>query len=300
MTSAAGGRPWRGPLLILAAALLWSSGGLGIKYLATDLSPLAITGWRSLFALPVFVAAGGLRRNSLPLFRRPLVLATSVAYCGTLTLFVTATTLTTAANAILLQYTSPFWVILIAFLLGEERPSGRDLLLAAGCFLGLGLFFLDRVSTEGLRGILFAVASGVAMAVMTSGLRRMGRGGEGAPAVAAVLGGNVVCALVCLPAMIATAGRISGSQWLVLAFLGIFQIAIPYRLFSMGIREVAALRATLLAMVEPLLNPVWVALGTGEIPGIGTMLGGGLILACLALDAVFDRTRSAPLIEPVD
>lgn len=293
-------RRWRGPLLVFGAALLWSSGGLGIKFLAGDLSALAITGWRSLFALPLLFVAGGMLRGGGAVLRRPVVIGTAIAYASTLTLFVTATTLTTAANAILLQYTAPFWVLLWGLFRGEERPRRREVLLALGCFAGLGLFFVDRVSATGLRGILFAIVSGVAMGAMTVGLRAIGREGVGTTAFVAVLLGNVVCTVVCLPAMVASAPRIAPLQWGVLAGLGLFQIALPYILFSVGVREVPALRATILAMIEPLLNPLWVAIGTGEIPGIGTSVGGGIILFCLVLDALVPRRPDEPILIPAD
>jgi drug/metabolite transporter (DMT)-like permease len=241
-----------------------------------------------LFALALLLPAARLHPPRLARLPRPVVVWTVAAYAATLVLFVAATTLTTAANAILLQYTAPAWIIFFS-LLGGERPRLRDLALTAGCFAGLGLFFLDSISAEGRQGIALALLSGCAMGTMTVGLRRLGRDREGSSAVIAIVGGNMLCVLVAAPWMITAAPRLSASAWAILACLGIFQIALPYLLFSAGVRHVPALRATLLAMLEPLLNPVWVALVTGEVPGTGTVLGGGLILLCLAIDAVLPR-----------
>jgi len=278
---------WRGPLFIFAAALLWSSGGLGIKSLA--LPPLAITGWRSLFALPLLFFCGAFRGAGRKDFREPAIFVTILSYTATLSLFVTATKLTTAANAILLQYTSPFWVILLSLWVFKEKPRARDLLMSVGCFAGLSLFMLDRVSAEGKLGILLAILSGMSMAMMTLGLRSSGRRAEGTRALFAMFFGNVLCSLVCLPAMIRSFGGIDARSWRVLAALGVFQIALPYVLFSIGVREVPPLRATLIAMIEPILNPVWVAWLIHEVPGRGAILGGALILLSLLLDATIPR-----------
>lgn len=301
MTSSTRGdpHPWRGPLLILAASLLWSFGGVGIKSLAGSHSAIAITGWRSLFSLALLLPAARLSRERLALFFRPLMLGTAAVYTATVILFVAATTLTTAANAILLQYTAPFWVILFC-LFGDEKPRLREILLAGACFAGLAFFFLDRVSPDGLRGILLALLSGCALAVMTLGLRSLAREGDGRGAVDAVIGGNLLCSLLCAPWMVTSIAGLTAPQWGILAALGLGQIALPYLLFSAGVREVSALRATLLSMLEPLLNPVWVALATGEIPGNGTLLGGGLIIVCLVLDAALPRRPEEAIVMRVD
>ena len=278
---------WRGPALIVAAAVLWSTGGLGIKSL--PLFPMIITGWRSLFALPVLAVFNRGSRARLSMPAMPSVVATAVAYAATLCFFVAATRLTTAANAILLQSSSPLWVILLSIVVLHEIPHRRDYLVAAGCLAGLTLFFFDKLTPEGLLGIIFGLLSACTMACFVTGLRFQGRRGRESAALASVLFGNVLCIIVCLPWMLGSYSAIQGRQWVILAALGSMQLALPYALFSAGIRHVTALRATLLALIEPILNPVWVALGSGETPGAWALVGGCFILGSLALDALIPR-----------
>ena len=285
MSGNAGG--WRGAAFVLAAAVLWSTGGLGIKSLA--LSPLTTAGWRSVFALPVLLVAGGWRRGGLSELRHRPISLTALSYALTLMLFVSATRLTTAANAILLQYTSPLWVMLLSYPVLHERPGARDYAVAAGCLAGLTLFFLDELTPRGTLGTVLAVASGFTMACMVLGLRHEGRRGADSASLTAVLFGNALCASMCAPWMVSGIPLIGTQGWIVLALLGSFQLGVSYVLFSHGLRHVTALRAILLGLVEPLLNPLWVWLGSGESPSAWTIAGGAVIIVCLAVESLTRR-----------
>jgi len=287
MSRIAGGR--RGAALVLAAAVLWSTGGLGIKSLA--LFPLTTAGWRSLFAVPALLLAGGSRDSWLSGLKRRPIAATALFYALTLILFVSATRLTTAANAILLQYTSPLWVMLLSYPALGERPKTRDYAVAAGCLAGLTLFFLDELTPRGTLGMALAVVSGFTMACMVLGLRHEGRRGSDSASLTAVLFGNALCVLICSPWMASGLPLMCGRDWVVLALLGSFQLGLSYVLFSDGLRHVTALRAMLISLIEPLLNPLWVWLGNGEKPGNWAIIGGAVITACLAFDSL---TRRAP------
>jgi drug/metabolite transporter (DMT)-like permease len=275
---------WRGTALVLAAAVLWSTGGLGIKSLA--LFPLATAGWRSSFALPVLLLAGSRPITALSGLKRGWITATALFYALTLMLFVSATRLTTAANAILLQYTSPLWVMFLSYPVLRERPRGRDYAVAAVCLAGLALFFLDELTPGGTLGIVCAAGSGFTMGCMVLGLRYEGRQGSTSASLTAVLLGNALCALICSPWMASSLPLIGPWDWLILALLGLFQIGISYVLFSGGLVYLTALRAILLGLVEPLLNPIWVWLGNGEMPGNWAIAGGAVIIACLAVDSL--------------
>jgi len=287
------GDAWRGTALVLAAAVLWSTGGLGIKSLS--LFPLATAGWRSFFALPALLLA--VRRPTAVLsgLRGGWIAATAICYALTLMLFVSATRLTTAANAILLQYTSPLWVMFLSYPVLRERPRARDYAVAAGCLAGLTLFLLDELAPGGTAGIVCAVGSGFTMGCMVLGLRYEGQRGSTSASLLAVLLGNVLCALICSPWMASSLPLIGPRDWLVLALLGSLQIGISYVLFSHGLVYLTALRATLLGLVEPLLNPTWVWLGNGETPGNWALAGGAVIIACLAVDSL---TRQALHLRP--
>jgi drug/metabolite transporter (DMT)-like permease len=249
---------------------------------------LAVAGWRSLLAVPLLTAVCGPR---LMRIRWDAWLGGVAAlYAATLILFVAANKMVGPANAILLQYMAPVWIALAGFVVpGAERPAGRDLVVAGVCLAAMTLFFADRLNPEGVAGNLTAVASGMCFAGMTLLMRRgvaAGRGGESMPAV---LAGNLLVAAVGAGSMASSATGLSARDWAVLAGLGTLQLALPYMLFGEGIRRMPAARATVLAMAEPVLNPVWVALFDGAVPGPGAIAGGVLLLATLAADALIPR-----------
>jgi len=257
-------------LYILAAALLWSSGGAAIKLCRLDAWQLA--GGRSLIAGLLILALSPSAR------RRPTKLSfgVAVAYVFTVVLFVTATKLTTAANAIFIQDTAPLWVLLLSPWLLKEHPTRGELLSVPVFGLGLGLFFLDQLSPGQVAGNLVALASGVAFGLSILGLRRLGDGGP-----AALVLGNLLAAAVTMPFWFAGPTPTPMDLGLV-AFLGVFQLGLSYLLFSWGVQGTPAVEASLLVLLEPVLNPVWTFLFTGERPGPWALVGGAVILAATA------------------
>jgi drug/metabolite transporter (DMT)-like permease len=280
-----------GLLLVLLAALLWSLGGVGIKLVSQEAESMAIAGYRALLAIPVLLlpillsAARPLALFSQAL-RWPAVWLGALSYAVTVVCFVLANKLTTAANAILLQYTAPIYVALLSWPLLRERISRVDLLCALVCLCGMASFFAERLSASGWQGNLLAIISGVGfglLPVMLRLIRRQARTPEAErlyPLCTIVLG-NVLSALSGLPWMIGGApATLSG--WTVLALLGFLQIGLAYLLFASGVRRVPALQSMLVAMAEPILNPVWVALWIGERPSGPAIFGGALILLAVA------------------
>jgi DME family drug/metabolite transporter len=257
-------------LYILAAALLWSSGGAAIKLCRLDAWQLA--GGRSLIAGLLILALSPSAR------RRPtrLSLGVAVAYVFTVVLFVTATKLTTAANAIFIQDTAPLWVLLLSPWLLKEHPTRGELLSVPVFGIGLALFFLDQLSPGQVAGNLVALASGVAFGLSILGLRRLGDGGP-----AALVLGNLLAAAVTMPLW--PFGPIPTAMDLgLVAFLGVFQLGLSYLLFSWGVQGTPAVEASLLVLLEPVLNPIWTFLFAGERPGPWAIVGGAVILAATA------------------
>lgn len=293
-----------GIVLVLLAAALWSTGGLGIKLV--DAGALSLAGWRSLFALPVLVAAIG-TRTLVPVaraaVRRRVVWAGAASYVVLLVTFVAATQLTTAANAIFLQYTGPIWVALASWRLLRE-PVGRwDAVAVVGCVFGMALFAGEELSPEGAAGIALAIVSSFAFAAMPLGMRfelhrARGTADEALalqfPEAVLVLGNALVVATA-LPWMLTD--RPSPEDWPIVAALGVLQIGVPYALYAGGVRRLGALESSLVAMLEPVLNPVWVAMGTGEVPGGWAMLGGAIIIGSVVAQGVgtgWQRRRAGP------
>lgn len=268
----------RGILLILAAALLWSTSGLGIK--AVPESALKVAAYRSVFA------AIALLLLFRPRVWRPSVpfLVAILSYAATLGTFVTATKWTTAANAILLQYCGVIWVLLFSALFLKERPSWRDAVAVAVAFCGMLLFFVRQLEARGAAGNLMALLSSFFFAALILSLRLE----RGSRAEAAVTYGNVVLVLALLPFLARDPG-LAPRSLTALALMGVFQIGLAYALFVRGIAHVTATEASLTGMVEPIANPIWVFLFLGEKPDPTSMLGGAIVLAAVAW-----RTLTAP------
>jgi drug/metabolite transporter (DMT)-like permease len=273
----------RGVLLVAGAALLWSTAGVGIKGIAD--SPLKVVFFRSA------VAAVVLLLHFRPRLRRitPGFLAGLACYAACLISFVTATKWTTAANAIFLQYTGVIWVLLLSPLVVKEPLRARDVVAIAVAFAGMALFFLGRFDARGRAGDAVAVLSGLFFAGLILSLRR--ERGVGAEAV--VSWGNVVTALAVLP-FVASDLSLSSRSAAVFLFLGVIQLALAYVLFVRGIHSVTATEASLIGMLEPIANPIWVFLFLGEKPALTSLLGGGVVLGAIAW-----RTLTGPAPEPV-
>lgn len=269
-------------LLVLAAALLWSTGGLFIK--ATTLPAGELSFWRSLLAgatVAFLTRREGFRLNAVAGIA-------AVLYAGVLFLFVAANKLTTAANAIFLQYTAPVYILLFGPLLYGEALRRRDIAVVAVCLAGMALFFVGELRPQDVSGNLAALGSGVCFAFFTLLLRHPGA----APAVAGarvvnpaapVIYGSLLLALLTAPAVLAGGGGpLSAREAAILAYLGVVQLGVAYTLFVRGIaRGVRPLDAGIAGYVEPVLNPVWVFLFLGERPAPWAILGGAIILAAV-------------------
>jgi drug/metabolite transporter (DMT)-like permease len=253
-------------LLLLAAAILWSLGGVLIK--SIDLAPVTIAGARSLIAAVAISLA-------MPSVVRKIswqIIPGAVAYSGTVFLFVVATKLTTAANAIFLQYTAPIYIAMISPWFLGERTRWRDWLLVLLALSGVGIFFFDQLSLQGLLGVAAALGSGIAFAWLTVLMRRQRAGSP----EAVVLLGNIFTFLMAAPWMFPILKL--EQNGVPLLILGIVQLTIPYLLYSLAIRHVRALDAAIISIIEPILNPIWVMLATSEQPTLWSIVGGSIVL----------------------
>ncbi|HJQ85790.1 MAG TPA: DMT family transporter, partial [Candidatus Binatia bacterium] len=213
-------------------------------------------------------------RPALRGVRRLVVPAACYAAC--LTTFVVATKWTTAANAIFLQYSGVVWVLLFSPRVVGEAVGARDAAAVAAALVGMALFFAGRLDTGGRAGDLVALLSGLFFAGLILFLRRE-RGDGG---VAAATWGNVLAAAVLLPFVADVA--VTPRSWAILALLGTVQIAAAYVLFVEGIRRLPAAQASLVGMLEPVANPLWVFLFLGEAPSPLAVVGGAIVLGAVA------------------
>lgn len=273
--------------LMAAAALCWSLGGLLIKSVAWP--PLAVAGGRG------FIAAAFLAIFA-PRFRftwSAAQLGGAVAYAATTVLFVTANKLTTAANAILLQYTAPVWIALFgAWFLGE-KATRADWITILVVFGGMTLFFCDDVHFAGVAGNLVALASGVAFAAMTLLLRKQ----KDTSAEESIFLGNLLAGIIGLPFMFHRGFPPDARSWVALGLLGTVQLGLSYLLYGRAIHHVTALEAVLIPVIEPILNPLWVLLALGERPGPLSLVGGAIVLSAATLRALHSL-RAGPATVP--
>lgn len=261
-------------LYLVITAILWSSSGLFVKIL--DWQPVAILAGRSLFAAIVFLIY--LRR--IPTRFGLWQLLAALMFILTQFLFITSTKMTTAANSIFLQYTAPIYVVLLGYWFLGEKPSRTDYIAMFIIFLGLTLFFGDKLSPEGFYGNLLAILSGVTSAIMMVSFRAQK---DGNPAES-----NLIAFLVTagfgFPFILQETWTVD--SWLILAFLGVFQIGFAFIFFTKGIKHIPALEANLIGTLEPVFNPIWVFLFYGESMGRFALVGGLVVLGGVILSAV--------------
>jgi drug/metabolite transporter (DMT)-like permease len=281
----------QGLLAVTVAALLWSTGGLFIKWVSLD--AIGITGWRSLLAgvtLAVLLRPGWFA----PWRVNRLTWGLALSYAAMLLLLVVATRLTTAANAIFLQYAAPFYVLLFGRFFLDEPARRIDAIATVAAFGGMALFFVGRFETDDLWGNAAAIGSGVAFAIFLILLRHKTCTAQTRPR--AIVMGNGLLVLVAAGVMAVRGDASALSPGLgeaaALVFLGVIQIGLAYVVFSYGIARVQALEAALVGMLEPVLNPVWVFVVLGETPGWWAVFGGTVIIAAVVSRTVLvERSR---------
>ncbi len=270
----------KGIMAVVIAALLWSTGGLFIKLIT--LNSLQLSFFRSLFAGLVILAL--FRKDALKFNKWSIM--TGLFYAGVLVFFVMATKLTTAANAIFLQYTAPIYVLILEPLLLKTKFERVNLITIVFCFIGMALFFVGKLSPGDIEGNSFALVSGLCLTGMFLGMRKSGEDFKWST----IFYGNLFVALFTSFSMFEIT-TLSSSDLLMVGYLGIFQIGVAYVIFSYGINKVEAIEASLLAMIEPVLNPVWVLIGYGETPSTFAIAGGVIIVAAIALRTVMVERR---------
>jgi drug/metabolite transporter (DMT)-like permease len=266
--------------LLLLTALLWSTSGLFIKLLHCH--PLSIFSARGIVASVVFLI--WLRRVRL---RATPSLAAGVAgYMGAQFLFILATRLTTAANVIFLQYTAPIYVLIFGVWFLHERPRRIDWITMVVIFAGMLLFFGQDLTLEGLYGNLAAILSGVALAIMIVATRAQK---DSHPAQIFLIG-SCLGGLIGLPSVLQETWSLADVA--IIAYMGIFQTGLGAALYSIAIRQVPALEANLILMLEPVLNPLWVFLVIGESPAPLALVGGAVVLGAIAARAIAGVRRT--------
>jgi drug/metabolite transporter (DMT)-like permease len=287
---------------MVMAAVLWSAGGLGVKLVHA--SSLSIAGYRSLFAIPVMLVDTVLRARRAAVdprecLRSPRVWGGAVSYALMVVTFVVAAKLTTAANAILIQYTGPIYVALLSWPVLKERLRAWDWFAIVGCVVGMAIFFWTEIDPRGKMGNLVAVLSSFGFGGLPILLRLeervlVARGRSALAGVAPITAmtlGNGLAVLVGAREMVAHPPD-SWVGFLVVALLGTFQIGVPYILYGIAVRRLRAVESSLIATVEPVISPLWVFLVVGEHPTLSAGIGGAFIVGSVLLQTVGTRSKT--------
>ncbi len=260
-------------------ATLWSLGGIFIKIIPWN--PLVIAGARSLLAsccIGIYMKAAHMHFR----INREVLLG-GIFLAGDLLLIVSANKFTTAANATMLQFTSPIFILLISIFFLHEKFRRSDVLAVAACFFGIALFFFDQLSFGNIFGNIMATFSGLSLSVMyiiTGNADEDNR-------MSSILTGHMLTAAIGLPFALVFDTPISGISVISILILGTLQIGIPYVLYGLAAKNCSPLMCSLIAALEPILNPVWVFFFNGETPGVFALAGGVVVILTISVWCVW-------------
>lgn len=276
----------RNAMLIMAlCGVLWSLGGIFIKLISW--SPLLIAGIRSIIS--ALILGGYMAYKKVPINICKYSIGAGIGLSGSCICFVIATKLTTAANAIVLQYAAPVFILIISAVFLKQKLHKRDVFVVALTMVGIVLFFFDQLSPGSLVGNFFGILAGITLALM---MVMIGLGGkDDSIRMTGILIAHCLTSVIGTPiGLIGTDGT-TGIEILYIIILGIFQLGIPYVLFAIATRDCPPLAASLIAMLEPLLNPVWVAIFVGEMPGMIALIGAVIIIISVTWWCVADNSQ---------
>jgi drug/metabolite transporter (DMT)-like permease len=278
-----------GTLIMLLTATLWSTSGLGIKLVSWN--PVAITGARSFIAALLLLAVA--RKFTIP--KSAAGVMASVFYALCMVTFVIANKLTTSANAIFLQYLSPAFVAVLGIVILKEMPSRFDWAVLLGVLSGMILFFIDRIGPGAMLGNVTAVFSGLCLAFFII-LMRMdsGRTGGRHTTLDNMIFSHLLAAAMSVPAVFTSSipdfPSVAG-----IVYMGVFQVGLASILFSYGVRKLTAVGTSIITLIEPVLNPLWVFLVVREIPSLNAVIGGTIIIALVAVRSVVSIRRASTI-----
>ena len=263
-----------GPLYIVFAAIFWSFGGLLGKLIPW--SGLSIAALRGIFAA---ITIALYRRSFSFKLNKPILLA-GLSLTLTTILFMIANKMTSSANAIVLQYTSPVFIILLTFIIDKQKPKKRDIFAIFGVLLGICLFFFDQFKNGQYLGDLIALASGLSFA----GVFFANKLPNASPIDATYIG-NLLSFIILPFVLFDTSFQLNQNPtiWMYIIIMGVFQLGFGYIFFSLGIKQSSATSSSIIATLEPILNPLWVFIFLGEKPSILALIGGMIVLLTVTI-----------------
>lgn len=271
-------------LYMALCATLWSIGGIFIKMIPWN--AFAIAGMRS--AIAAVIVYVYIRNKKIKMqFIKPAFLS-GFFMSGIFLSFVIANKLTTAANAIVLQFTSPVFILILSAIFLHKKSRKGDVITVVATLGGISLFFFDQLTTGGIIGNCFGILAGfmVACAYLVVGEL------DEETRMTGIFLGQIFTAVIGFPALFFTDVVITTPAVLSILALGIFQLGIPYVLFGIAIKDGSALACNLIGAIEPLLNPVWVFLFNGEAPGFFALIGAAIVIVAITFWCVWNERVS--------
>ena len=275
---------YKGPLFMAAASVCWSLGGVCIFFITqSGWSGMSIIGIRALLAALVFAVY----RKSVKINFTPGNVISGLCLASTTILFVFANQLTTAAAAILLQFTSPIFVLIIRFIFYKKKPKLSEIIAVSVTIMGMALFFADELSAGNTLGNILAICSGLSFAGVIMGNKREDTNPEHS-----LFFGFIINAVLFTPFAFFDQG-ISAEflPWALIVVVGLVQVGLAYVFFANGIKRTSALLAVLTTALEPILNPIWVALATPQRPGRFALFGGIIIVLSIVGYNIWELQR---------
>ena len=272
---------------MLICAALWSVAGIFIKLIPWN--GFAVAGMRSLIAGLTIAVYMLITRRRYILSRRTVI--GGIMTAGVYTCFTVANKLTTAANAIVLQFTCPVFIVILSAIFLKQKIRKNDLAVVIATLAGIALFFFDQLKPGYILGNFVAIAAGMFMAVMFILVGNM----EGDERFSTITNGQFLTFFVGLPFIIATKPEFTAAATASILVLGVFQLGISYILYVKSTQYCPPLACCLLGALEPLLNPVWVLIFDGERPGVWALIGGIIVVVSITLWCTFDRDKKEPV-----
>lgn len=266
------GKKKKAMMIMVITAIMWSIGGIFIKLISW--SPFLIAGIRSLISGSLM--AGFMKVSHVRFKLNKYSLFAGIGLSFSAIMFTIANKLTTAANAIVLQYTAPVFILVLSAVLFHEKLHRREIGVVTVTLCGMVLFFLDQLSPGNMIGNLLGILAGVFLALM---FVMVGRGGDDdSTRMSGILIAHMLTVVIGVPLGLMATTSTTGMEIVYVVILGVFQLGIPYILYGIASRDCSPLACSLIGMLEPLLNPVWVAIFIGEVPGMFALIGAVIII----------------------
>ncbi len=269
--------------MMILAAVGWSISGVMIKFIPWN--PILISGARGIISS--LVMYGSMRLSGYRMVFTKRSVASGIVIFLTVITFITANKLTTAANAIVLQYIAPVFVLLMTAFVLKRKLKKYEIITVAVSFIGIIFFFMDQLSPKGMTGNVLAIVSGFFMSI-TYGLSGEIKNDD--ERVSGMTQGHFMLALICTPIglIMSDASDITLTPIILIIIMGVVQMGIPYVLFGKATALISGVEVSIISMLEPMLNPIWVALLYGEVPGKGAFIGAVLIIGAVTAYSVID------------